>query len=949
MPPRTTLFELATRRNIYVCRSCLTALGVSQPATIPARRFRSVHGLPGADDNHGDRVKVRARSAKAPEPLNETPPKGLVINYFEKDPKTGEITRVPDAKELGLEEDGEDDGENLEDLDFDELEASFDAKASKIDDTMRKLEKRQSGVLEKIVAKHGPPGALEALQKVLDGYGVPEQYPEDEQDLQDSAKHADGIESAEGAADVADVADTQDAEEVEGVEEVEENMEKINVPAIHIADSANLSPAWSREVDRHCTSLSRWIKRAVVRIRQGEFERNAVALNWRRFDILQPLISRGQVVVPPETWDALWEMFSREGLGKSERMARIKQLYRTMSNAGIPLSDGRHLLAIEATFEDGSQDEALESWKRLAVDLGSREKSAATLAYWELGIRMFSYLGDHARAERASKALFERASPDVPADPRVLLHLMRAYLAHPDTAEKGFLLYRRMRDLAAKLNKPMEIGDFDDVIALFLNIGHTDFAMYAFTDMMFAGAINLYGKSKLPNQLKNNFFFGKWLKRLIGAGDLDGAYKVLVYMQRNGVLAASIQVNGLIGAWLRTGLDPARRKAEKLAHAMIGSRKAFVDLRERQRFSQGPIRLVDNRPDRSSSRQRPGLDYGLVPRATVETFIILATNYRERKLFTSLEKLFVEYKKCRMPGDAMMMNELMMAAVAQNRGDKARELYHLMVHEHGILPSADTFAILFSSLEVNLLREQAIRPAMLPQYQCDVRGIFSEMLASSWVYADQARHNRLSQSHARLILHSFRKTKDWAGVATALAVLRSTLQFRMTRVVVLEMLAGIEGIDRPAPSPRVHKAALRATVQLHGMLRKTQARGQFLGPGPGEDDDAAADSVKDPDVLYRILREHYLIEVQHAYPEPGEARRRLQEAKEEMGFALAGGTDAMAEEEKLESQEAMARVDVQPGRETAAKEGIAARAKRKVGYQESIKSPRRRRQRVFDR
>ncbi|KAF3762402.1 hypothetical protein M406DRAFT_237071, partial [Cryphonectria parasitica EP155] len=462
-----------------------------------------------------------------------------------------------------------------------------------------------------------------------------------------------------------------------------------------------------------------------------KLQRKHIASAWKAFHPLLAVLAWPQTIVAKEVWDALWAVFSSEG-----------------------------------------------------------KDSAVGIPYFELGVRMWSATGDIERAERTSRALLQRSSPATPADSRVLLHLIRAYCAKPATAERGFLLYRRMRDLAAKLEKPMDIEDYDEVIALFLSNGHTDFAMYAFTDMMFAGTVNLYGKSKLPNELRNSFFFGKWLKRLIGAGDLAGAYEVLTYMQKNGVMAASVQVNGFIGALLRTGDAANRQKAERLAWSMVRSRKNFVDLRKRHAMLEWPTKLVDGRPSRSD-HEGPELDYTMVPRATVETFVILAENYRERSLFGRLEELFVAYQECAMGGDAMMMNELIASAVAQGRGDKARELYSLMVHEHDILPNADTFAILFRSLPVNQLPGPSLQPAVREQAARQARDVFRDMLASSWVFSGhyRARRGSLSENQVKLILHSFRKANDWPGLLAALQGLRDVLRFDISRALALEMLA----------------------------------------------------------------------------------------------------------------------------------------------------------------
>ena len=497
------------------------------------------------------------------------------------------------------------------------------------------------------------------------------------------------------------------------------------------------------------------------------------------------------------------------------------------------------------------------------------------------------------RAERASKALLDRASPSTPADSRVFLHLIKAYTSRTDTADKGFLLYRRMRELAKKLEKPMEIEDYDDVIRVFLTTGHTDYAMFAFTDMMYAGAINLYGKTKLPNAVNYRFFFGKWLKRLIGDGDLDGAYKVLVYMQKNGVMAAAVQINGLIGAWLRSRTANNRKKAEHLVWSMIDARKGFVELRERERATVWPIRLYDGRPQ-SSAHEGDDLDYTMVPRATAETFILMAENYRERGLFGQLEELFVAYKECEIGGDAMMMNELIAAAVAQGRPDKAQELYHMMVHDHDILPNADTHAIMFRSLPINNLRGrqlEQVAPDVVAQSRAQARSFFSDMMASTWVYQEEGWRERhgglLSEEQVKLILHSFRKCGDPEGVVVALECLRDVMRFKITRNVLLEMIAEVEGIDRP--SPRTHRIIVRTTMKLQALVEKMQRIQQSeakAGGGQGADKAPTdPDKVKDPRFLYSILLEDYMEKARKQHRDNWHFEKSLKAAWKEMGAA----------------------------------------------------------------
>lgn len=757
--------------------------------------------------------------------------KPFTVKFFEKDDKTGEVRKIPKS------ETEQDDAELFDEFEmedeFAEIEAGFGKKVGQLQQTLDQLSSKAS-VLEKILAKHGPPGAIEALNKALANF---------------EKEHS------------------------------QENGEEEDGPAImprieHGQPGVDMSKIKVEKANNQIVYFNKWMQKSLQAIESKKLTSKHTARMWSYFGMLIPILVKPGVLVPKAVWQALWNIFSRDGSANPSRMARINGLAKVMGRASVSLTDEQQLLAIEASFVDGDTKGALNTWKRLVSAFD--DKGLTTMAYWELGIRMWSEYGDVQRAERASKALLDRASPSTPADSRVLLHLMQVYCKSADTAEKGFQLYRRMRELAQKMEKPMEIEDYDGVISVFLSAGHTDYAMYAFTDMMFAGTVDLYGKTKLPNGLRNQFFFGKWLKRLIGAGDLDGAHSVLVFMQKNGVMAASVQVNGLIGAWLRSETAENRQKADKLAWSMVQSRRNFVDLRRRNLSTEWPVRLTDNRVA-PQSHEGEGLDYTMVPRATTETFVLLAEDYRERGIFGRLEELFVAWKECEMPSDALIMNELMMAAVAQGRGDKARELYELMVHENDIVPNADTFTVLFASLPINQTRAAVIPQEIALASRTLARSIFRDMISLTWIFQDsewRAKKGLLSESQAKLMLHSFRKAGDFPGVMAALEGLRDVMGFAITRNVLLEMIAEHERIDRP--SPRTTRVVVNTTMRLQHMIEELQRRSSTV-------DHVAPEAIKDPRFLYRLILDYYHTKIQQLAPEDGVVARLLDQARDEMG------------------------------------------------------------------
>lgn len=840
MPPKTALVRLATRRSPYVCQSCLSGLARERPKPSAVRPYARASKVQA-------RLSPDAKRA-VDKPSQETPEKAYTVKYFEKDAK-GEVRELPVGE----------DGDDVDMEDIKALEASALAKIEKLDATLDSLNQK-SAFLERLLKNHGPKGAFEAYKNALETYEV----VNDTTPIPLIAEAKDGI------------------------------------------HGPRMKKSVAQKINKALTNLNRSIERCTVLLRKDQLDDNHISKTWSYFVQARSVLSDPQRLVPKNAWNELWAIFSWESDRNPHRMAHVLGLCHAMEAYGVQLSDEQQLLHIEAAYSEGYENVAIENWKRLSATFGGSTSSA--MAFWELGVRLWSRQGNIERAERACQAVLDRASTSTPVDSRVLLHLIRAYASTSDLAdaEKGFRLYRRMRDLAAELDKPMEIDDYDDVISIFLTTGHTDYAMYAFTDMIYSGTVNLYGNKKLPSYLKNRFFFGKWLKRLIGARDLDGAYKVLVYMQGNGVMAASVQVNGLIGAWLRSRTAENRKKAELLAWSMIQARRAFVELRQRERSIEWPVRLYDSRPN-DSERKGDELDYTMVPRATVETFILLAENYRERGLFHRLEELFVAYKECEMGGDAMMMNELIMAAVAQGDAAKARELYDLMVHEHGILPNTDTYAVLFKSLPVNTLRGRQlhqISPERTAESKSQARAFFRDMISSTGLHLRRSRHGELSEEQVKLILHSFRKCADWAGLIVALVCLRDLMRFRITRNVLLEMIAEYEGIDRP--SPRSTKLVMLTTMKLQTMIHRMQERQlRALGQGEGAGELVGVEAVKspsevkDPQMLYDILLEYYYKKAQMDYRGAKHLEEVLTTAQDAMGASdiMAAYNPSAAEDE----------------------------------------------------
>ncbi len=598
-------------------------------------------------------------------------------------------------------------------------------------------------------------------------------------------------------------------------EEDAEDLAELDLPRI---PSAGLKSAIAR---RNVDNLNKVLRRAAHKLKRGKIDGKIVSTLWGRYGVARTALAESWSSVPPRIWECLWDVLASEPENPT-RMPHIYVLAKDMTAAGVPLSGSQQLLAVEAMFIEGRRKEAIDNWKRLAGTLGSQDESFRD--YWELGIRMCSISGDLERAERAVETLL-RSTPD--ASPRFLFQLLRGF-AGKGMKDKAWDTYARLRGL---LGSSMRIEDYDEVISAFLLAGETEYAFHIFVEMMFSGAINVHGNARLPSSVSNQFFLGKWLKRLIGAGDLDGAHNVLKFMQTKGIMPAAVQVNGLIGAWLRSGTAGNQQEADRLAWKMIESRRVFVDLRRREAALEWPIRLLgrDNvQPSGEESAETGELVF--VPKATLETYSLMAENYKARGMHRRLEELWVAFKEAEIATDAFMMNQLLESYVMDGNPQGAREMYSFMVHEHQVLPDAFTFLTLYKSLSVNRLIWLSLSDEQKAEDALLCRRIFNDMLRSSWAFVGKDDEAVL-QDLGRTVLHTFRKVRDLVGLIVALSTLRQVFGFKVSEAITIEMIAET-GVRRD--SPRVRKRVFKASEIIEYIL----ARRKEELAASGEDEDA---------------------------------------------------------------------------------------------------------------
>jgi hypothetical protein len=545
--------------------------------------------------------------------------------------------------------------------------------------------------------------------------------------------------------------------------------------------------AWSINQRKRISRLNVLLERTVRESRRGQpMTTKTILLVWKSYQAARQSLAHAWGQVPADVWNLLWSIFAAEDAENPSRLLHISLLARDMSEAKVPLAASQQLLTIESMFVNGWETKAIDNWKRCIPALGD-EGASTFKQFWELGVRMFCQLRDLAQAERAvSKVLLQQA------DPRILMPYIRscAEQGSDEGLMKSWDSYRHLRDL---LGTSMTLEDYDQVVSYFLASNQTEYALYAFVDMMTAGNIDLKGKHQLPTVIANKFFFGKWLKRLIGAGDLNGAHNVVKFMHSKGIRAAPIQLNGLIGAWQRSGATDNLQKADSMAWDMVKSRIDFVRSRQRLTSVAGPLRLVsvDSTPDTHT-----------LPAATLETFSLLAENYRLRRLHDRMEELWDAFQEAEISPDAFMMNQLMESYSQFGNIQEAQNLYRSLVVDRGIKPDPYTFMALWKMLGVNRLH-------VVPEHQSNsevsaARETFSEMVKFASIFKQEGLDGQL----ARKILHTFRRLDDKLGLVVALRGLKDVFGFLPPELLVLELLMGTTNLAWDAPK---HRQRLRQT------------------------------------------------------------------------------------------------------------------------------------------
>ncbi|EEY18525.1 conserved hypothetical protein [Verticillium alfalfae VaMs.102] len=250
-----------------------------------------------------------------------------------------------------------------------------------------------------------------------------------------------------------------------------------------------------------------------------------------------------------------------------------------------------------------------------------------------------------------------------------------------------------------------------------------------------------------------------------------------IHVFPEGIQPASIQINGLIGAWQR---KRRRRRSAKGRQARMGHGQGAHPLCRPPQAARGAggRRVHAGRQDEQHLRGRPNAqgDPGDVFAAGGELPGAEAAEAHGG--------LWVAFREAEISPDAFMLNQLMESHSQFGDIDEAQELYRSLVHQRGVKPDSYTFMALWKMIGVNRLQilseDRAAGEIRL------TRETFAETVRFAHVFKGQSLDGQL----ARKMLHTFRRLKDNLGLVVAMRALRAVFGYVPPEVLGLEMVVG---------------------------------------------------------------------------------------------------------------------------------------------------------------
>ena len=551
-------------------------------------------------------------------------------------------------------------------------------------------------------------------------------------------------------------------------EELDAMMAQENLQHVEPVTRASLAPSVTLRIPNKQKIYVKRFNDAIQKLNETPRVEDAPVTLWKWYLRCQQHVMAFSNIVSEDVWQILWKSQS----GHFYRPKHVAMLANDMITAGVKLTGPQWMAYIRALQANQNLAAAVAAWEGCRASMGSDTELLGE--FYSLGVNLYSELGRPHKAQELVSECLETGA-NVTADLYIPLILAWARSQDLSAAGNAWLCYLNLRD---GLGNRITAETFAILSNKLLALDRRDMALAVFKDLMisltpgaddsvtlFANLVQSTGVSQssisaehidqsalkallaFPKKLNNKYFFGAWIKQLIGKGNVDGAADVVELMYERGVRLDAKHLNGLIGAWLRQGNKAAQQNAERYAWAMVQARIQMVKRRESKQWEidQPAAGSVESELYPAASKQdeqiRPNIRTPPIPHflrrsappATIETFSILLRHYTIRSDFES-----AEYLTSLMEGPAQMrpnsyiMNHWLFASLRKGDLDDVWNKYIALTKisdsDSGgevIKPDLETYVALWDAAKVCYDPARAARStrSMFP----DVRPLFREM------------------------------------------------------------------------------------------------------------------------------------------------------------------------------------------------------------------------------
>lgn len=598
---------------------------------------------------------------------------------------------------------------------------------------------------------------------------------------------------------------------------------------------------------------------------------------WRWYNRCKESLPPFLSLIPDTSWDVLWESQCRAQTSGQDRATRLRTILDDMVEGGRQLTVSQRMILIECLLLEGHYEGAIEQWEANEAELRANKDTAQPSE--DLGVRLYS-AGGH--VEKAEKLAFGILKVRDRSRARTLIPVIAAWVQrHNDDALKhAWALYIRLRE---DLGSEIKIDDYDKITMCFLNAGRTYLALAVFKDLMLVdqssgndsselyrtslglvnslqsqsldgpsiSKISLTALTVLPRKFQNKFFYGSWMKKLLGMGEIDAAASVIELMYQRGVKPDPKHLNGIIGAWLRSGNAKSKEKALQMGWAMIQER---LDLVARRNMKTGKHHEKPPVAEVPQVHIPPHLQR-TVPQATIETFSLLLLYYERRSMLIHVEHLRTHLALAEIAPNTYFMNHILYAELRRGNYQASWKIYQDM--SKVVRPDLETFACLWDCEKVHLGKATSYSPANFPGPRyifCDMITFFSKLGRE----AQDVTRNAFSRDLYDQVIRCLCLSNDLEGTVVALYALKDYFSLypdqntlRMVTLQVARIGQGRSEISKKGRQQRARSGAdnridLAKIAQVLELL--TEKRKQ----------DLQKRSIKSDELDKRVQLEEYL-------------------------------------------------------------------------------------------